>query len=306
MTRRIRPLVLIGERPGPRTDPERPLYPHTTTGAAARLIDLLGLPREDYFNLTTRINAFNDGCRPLSLEEARRRVTRHMIVAINRYVNPRFVFLGAEALRCGPQIYRRMQPADVRDLVMYLPHPSGVNRWYNSSENTELARARLREHVQPALQEEAWRKLNAQLVRRGNNPAPARVPGAGVGQEDAVRALQALTAALPGAKVPATPPHTPEEVVWLLGKWDRETGVLSSTTAIAAHPIARQLLREEGLRLVPHLIENLRKAEPAQPWGCFVLLQKVTGVWPAKPEDAGRYEAARQAWIQWYDTVTAG
>lgn len=143
-------IVVFGERPGPRTDPRQPLFPHTTTGAAAKLIRLLGWTTEEYLQRTTRINVFHDGAHALGLQAARRRVERYMTVAIARHGAPVFVAVGRETLRALPQFYRSMEAAETRDLVMYLPHTSGVNRWYNSQDNTELATRVLREHVAKA------------------------------------------------------------------------------------------------------------------------------------------------------------
>lgn len=305
MRSRIKPLVFIGESPGPQTDPERPLYPHTTVGAAAKLMDLAGLELEDYLALSSRVNAYHDGRRKLSLEEARHRVMRYMTVALHRYRAPRFVFLGCAAMRTTPQIYRRMEPATCRDTVMYLPHTSGVNRWYNSEENTQTARVVLRQHIAPALKEA---RAVASRVLQQAPPAVARAWGGTAtasGGSGAPGALQKLAAALPGATLPAGPGHTPEEIQWLLKKWDQETGYLSSPPAIARHCIPQKLRREEGLRLVPHLIENLRGPEPRQPWGCFELLGQITQARPWAPEDAGDYLRTRQAWVSWYDSLVA-
>lgn len=144
---RTEPVLILGERPGPRTDPKLALFPHTTTGAAAKLISLLGWPQEYYLQHTTRINVFHDGYRMLDLQQARRRVERYMTLVLHRHSAPRVIVVGRETLRAMPQIYRSMEACEVRDVVMYLPHTSGVNRWYNSAQHTELARRTLREHV---------------------------------------------------------------------------------------------------------------------------------------------------------------
>lgn len=137
-------LVIFGDRPGPRTDPAQALYPHTTTGAAAKLISLLGVTREFYLENAQRYNVRHDGERLLSLDEARYRVKEVMVRTLTEHrLDSRFLFVGGEALRGAPQFYRRMQFLETQDLVMYIPHTSGVNRWYNSAENTQACRETL-------------------------------------------------------------------------------------------------------------------------------------------------------------------
>ncbi len=140
-------VVFFGERPGPNTDPLRPLFPHTTTGAAAKLINLLGVSTEHYLEHSCRYNVFNNGTEDVGLDAARRRVEHLMTWHLTQHQDPRFVFVGGEALRAAPQFYRRMLPIQINDAVLYLPHTSGVNRWYNSPENTMVARSALAGHL---------------------------------------------------------------------------------------------------------------------------------------------------------------
>lgn len=140
-------VVFFGERPGPNTDPLRPLYPHTTTGAAARLIGLLGCTTEQYLAGSARYNVFHNGQCLLPLDKARARV--HALMAEHMVAQPdvRFVFVGAEALRTAPALLRKIPFLAVRGAVLHLPHTSGVNRWYNSAANTAAARAALAAHL---------------------------------------------------------------------------------------------------------------------------------------------------------------
>lgn len=137
------PLIVFGDRPGPHTDPKTPLYPHTTTGAAAKLIDLLGVEQEFYLQNTLRYNVHHDGERLLSLAEARKRVDALMVWRLTEDPDPKFLFVGGAALRGAPQFYRKMQFLETKDLVLLIPHTSGVNRWYNSAENTQACRETL-------------------------------------------------------------------------------------------------------------------------------------------------------------------
>jgi hypothetical protein len=127
-------LVIFGERPGPNTDPKRPLFEHTTTGAAARLRALLNMsPKE--FNETSRYNVVNDQTTSTADPAVRNRVmeimTRHMQIQ----GLPKFLFLGRSAQNAGPPLVRGLDYLEIKEDAMVIPHPSGRNRWYNSQAN---------------------------------------------------------------------------------------------------------------------------------------------------------------------------
>lgn len=125
-------LVIVGERPGPNTDPKRPLFPHTTTGAAARLIRMIGVPVSEYLRYTQRYNAYHDGENAISdLAEARRRLQAIHYHYMDLYPEVQFLYLGKSALNAAPREYRKLQFLQNRDNVWLIPHPSGVNRVYN-------------------------------------------------------------------------------------------------------------------------------------------------------------------------------
>lgn len=119
-------IFILGERPGPNTDPSIALYPHTTTGAAARLSRLLGFNNEDYLANTARLNAVDDKSSTASTV-ARLRVEDFL----RRAGSEPFIVLGKSALRAMPSKYRRMQFGEIVDNVLLLPHTSGVNRVWN-------------------------------------------------------------------------------------------------------------------------------------------------------------------------------
>ena len=129
-------LVIFGERPGPNTDPLRPLYPHTTTGAAARLIEMLGISQEEYLRIV-RMNVVNDQTTPTSSDEVRRNV--YLTMAHYRSKGPvRFLVLGRSAAQALPKEYRDMPFGTIYGGIMIIPHPSGRNRYYNSQANKEF------------------------------------------------------------------------------------------------------------------------------------------------------------------------
>jgi len=119
-------IYILGERPGPNTDPSVALYPHTTTGAAARLHRLLGLSQAEYLASTSRLNAVDDKSSTAS-SVARQRVEEFLLSASQ---NP-FIVLGKSAIKAMPAKYRKMEFGEIKDNVLLLPHTSGVNRVWN-------------------------------------------------------------------------------------------------------------------------------------------------------------------------------
>lgn len=80
----------------------------------------------------------------------------------------------------------------------------------------------------------------------------------------------------------------------LAGQWKAETGLLSSTTAMVAHP-AYQAIIALGPGVVPLLLRDLAR-EPAH-W--FESLKALTGEDPVPPEDWGNVPAMAAAWLAW-------
>lgn len=122
-------IYILGERPGKNTDPSRPLYPHNTTGAAARLIRLLSLTREDYIRYTTRLNAANS-TESTSSVESRLRVESFLLEAGHKPV----LVLGREACKALPTKYRKIEFGQIIDNVLCIPHTSGISRFWNDKE----------------------------------------------------------------------------------------------------------------------------------------------------------------------------
>lgn len=125
-------LVIFGEKPGPNTDPLRPLFPHTTTGAAARLIRMFGVPVSEYLRFTQRYNVYHDGAVEITdLSEARRRVAALHFKHVDLNPETNFLYLGKRAIAAAPEEYRDLQFLQNRGNVWLIPHPSGCNRIYN-------------------------------------------------------------------------------------------------------------------------------------------------------------------------------
>ena len=77
-------------------------------------------------------------------------------------------------------------------------------------------------------------------------------------------------------------------------QWRDACGLLSSTSAMVAHP-AYQAIIELGQPAVPLLLRELQK-EPVH-W--FEALKSITGEDPVTPEDWGNIAAMAAAWLAW-------
>jgi hypothetical protein len=138
-------IYVLGDRPGSNTDPKRPLFPHTTVGAAANLARIMGLSPEAYVASTERMNVWHDGDQLLARHEAIPRLDG-LWSYFDQERDPRpdskflVVIVGREALSLIPQPYR--ERLEVREYgvvvsfssnvdLVYVPHTSGRNRVWN-------------------------------------------------------------------------------------------------------------------------------------------------------------------------------
>jgi hypothetical protein len=80
----------------------------------------------------------------------------------------------------------------------------------------------------------------------------------------------------------------------LAQQWKEACGLLSSTSAMVAHP-AYQAIIELGQPVVPLLLRELEK-EPVH-W--FEALKAITGHDPVSPKDWGNIPAMASAWLAW-------
>src|SRR5258707_10481354 len=80
----------------------------------------------------------------------------------------------------------------------------------------------------------------------------------------------------------------------LAAEWKDATALLSSTTAMVAHP-AYQAIIALGPPVVPLLLQELQR-EPVH-W--FEALKAITGEDPVQPEDWGKVSKMASAWLAW-------
>jgi uracil-DNA glycosylase len=138
----MRPLV-IGQAPGPNTDPALPL----SGRCGDRLADLAGLTPDNFrlmFELTNLLPTFPGKAGKgdlFPIDEARVAALR-MLVSGRLGARP-VVLLGANVERAfalAPDVpVLRWRPR-LAVLVATCPHPSGVSRWWNDPANERAAR----------------------------------------------------------------------------------------------------------------------------------------------------------------------
>jgi len=150
----MRPL-LIGQAPGPNTDPECPLFPVPARATGGRLQELTGLTRGDYLRTFDRMNLLPyfpgsdaQGDRfPVPDAKFAARAIRPLlngrtVVLVGRNVATAFGFKFEFHEWCEHWYARRrcsVQKDNGTCRMAVTPHPSGRSRWYNDPDNVEQA-----------------------------------------------------------------------------------------------------------------------------------------------------------------------
>lgn len=148
--------LLIGQAPGPRTDPELPLFPVPKTSAGGRLQQLMGLSRGEYLKTFERVNLLpyfpgrhkrdDKFPRPpakLAAQVMKPMLANRTVVLIGRNVANAFEFDADFHDWVDWPVRRQCIVSRDRGIarVAVVPHPSGRNHWYNTEENRALASA---------------------------------------------------------------------------------------------------------------------------------------------------------------------
>jgi len=137
-------VLLVGECPGAAYKRPLPLFPLPPHGTGGRLCELLGMAPSEYLARFDRENLFSTHQARWSAPTARVRACE--VVRSGAWRGRRVVLLGAR-LAAAFGMHRSVAPrlrwvyVEALDAVVGLvPHPSGLNRWYNVAENREVAR----------------------------------------------------------------------------------------------------------------------------------------------------------------------
>lgn len=133
--------LLVGEQPGPRSNPRLPLWPYPPRSAGGRLHAMSGLPIREYLLRLARVNILRQPGR-WDAHDAANRVRR---LVTDLPSGARVVLVGARARDAvmghppGPWPWFDRQPLANLEMVA-IPHPSGINQAYNDP--AVVARAR--------------------------------------------------------------------------------------------------------------------------------------------------------------------
>lgn len=129
-------IVFVGYCPSHRGSPEKPL---DGPGTGHRLAALCGMSHEGYLRKFERVNLHYDT--PLKRDSATKKRGELSAAHIrHRYRGRRIILLGHEVLEAfgldqclSIAVWSVVMRDETR--VSFIPHPSGLNRWYNDKKN---------------------------------------------------------------------------------------------------------------------------------------------------------------------------
>ncbi len=137
--------LLIGQAPGPNTDPRLPLFPVPSTSAGGRLASFAGMTRGEYLMSLERINLLQnfpgktgrDDKFPMKDAKIAARAIRpllddRVVILVGRNV--------ANAFELDIEFHQFVPGFDFCRELAVVPHPSGRNHWYNKEENKLIAK----------------------------------------------------------------------------------------------------------------------------------------------------------------------
>lgn len=135
--------VIVGEMPGKRTDPDCPMFPYPHTSAGGRLMKMSGLDPASYLSSFHRVNLIPRFFKSWPYGEAQ----KYARSILEEYVGRPIICLGtrvADAFGAASGHYAWYPSTAVTPLVR-VPHPSGLNRAYNTPANRDMTGRVLRE-----------------------------------------------------------------------------------------------------------------------------------------------------------------
>lgn len=138
-------ILLIGQAPGPNTDPARPLWPEPASSTGGRLVAFAGISPGVYLEQFDRVNLLNTfpGRTRQCPDTFPTRDARIAASAMRPFLRGRRVVLVgravATAFSLGLLPFHEWVSDDFE--VAVIPHPSGRNAWYRRAENVATYRA---------------------------------------------------------------------------------------------------------------------------------------------------------------------
>ncbi len=139
--------LLIGEAPGPHTNPKLPLFPDPRNSAASRLLKYAGIEPVDWMGKLIRMNMCDGPWSDRRARAGRTKAVAYLLDNANYYEGKplRVLLLGDRVRRAwachGPFGYcEQVYSADQEVPVAWIPHPSGRNPLYRDLKNQLYAR----------------------------------------------------------------------------------------------------------------------------------------------------------------------
>jgi hypothetical protein len=137
--------ILIGQAPGPNTNPDLPLYPRPRQSGGGRLWALTGLTAQEYLRCFQRVNLLYTF--PGRWKRDDRWPRKEAAVAARAMLpfleGRTVVFVGRNVARAFEVDEREPWFTWGRREYRYvaIPHPSGRNHWYNRDDNRLISQA---------------------------------------------------------------------------------------------------------------------------------------------------------------------
>lgn len=144
-------ILIVGQQPNS-NDPEDPLSPDDKMWAGYRVMSLAGLNPQSYRDTFHRVNINyeNEGKFTTSVRQKNRAIDIWKCVK----KGDTLIILGTAVEKCFTGLLERMEPCKPYDVrragiatAYLIPHPSGLNRWWNDPSNTLLATQTLRQII---------------------------------------------------------------------------------------------------------------------------------------------------------------
>lgn len=137
-------ILIVGQGPSQHGDPDRPLE-----GAADRLGPLLGITPALFINRYARINLNAQWIGKAGkgdVFDIAEGYTSTKVLLRGSWTH--YVLLGQKVAQCfGIKSDPCTAVEAINKHFLLLPHPSGINRWWNDAENRSRASAKMREFL---------------------------------------------------------------------------------------------------------------------------------------------------------------
>lgn len=134
-------IVIVGQQPNA-NDPEDPLAPDNPMWAGYRLMSLAGLTPGEYRDRFQRINLNYEAESKFRVSTPQRHRAMDIFTTVRE--DDILVILGTAVEKAFKGLLPPLQPCIIQKAhrnvdVVLIPHPSGLNRWWNDPMNTKLA-----------------------------------------------------------------------------------------------------------------------------------------------------------------------